>query len=29
VYPEFSRRRINEVPVGSDAGVFYRVTVKY
>jgi outer membrane receptor protein involved in Fe transport len=28
-YPEFSRRRINSVPVGSDAGVYYRVTLTY
>ncbi len=26
-YPEFSRRRINAVPVGADAGVFYRLAL--
>lgn len=28
-YPEFSRRRINEVPVGSSANAWYRVAVSF
>jgi outer membrane receptor protein involved in Fe transport len=28
-YPEFSRRRINQVPLGADPGLFYRLSLAY